>query len=259
MAPDNRTGLQRVMRTGTPGFNSKTFAALPRPALGEERMTLQGTINKSFMMLVVLLATAFWTWSQYLTSGNPAAVQVPMMIGLFAGFGLALVISFKATLAPYLSLPYAACEGLLMGGLSAELERRYPGVAIQAVGLTFGVLAAMLVAYKTGLVKVTQRFRLIMMAGMGAIMLLLLASWVLNMFHVATPFLYSSSPLSLGISLVIIVFAALSLALNFDMIESGVAQGVPRYMEWYSAFGLMVTLVWLYISILQFLAQARQR
>ena len=146
-----------------------------------------------------------------------------------------------------------------MGALSAVLERRYPGIAIQAVALTFAVLGAMLLAYRTGLIRVTQRFRAIVVGATGAIMLLYLVSTVLSFFHVSLPFLYSSSPLSIGISLVIIAVAALNLALDFDMIESGVAQGVPRYMEWYGAFGLLVTLVWLYLEILRLLANTRQR
>jgi uncharacterized YccA/Bax inhibitor family protein len=252
----------RSGQTRGPGsflFNQRTFGAQPRLALGEERMTLQGTINKSFLLLVVLLAAAFWTWSQYLTTNELAVVQLPMTIGVFAGFVLALIISFRATLAPYLSIPYAACEGLALGGISAILERRYPGIAIQAVGLTFAVLAAMLVGYKTGLIRVTQRFRMIVVAGLSAIMLLVLVGYVLSLFHVATSLLFSSSPLSLAISLAVIGFTAFSLALNFDMIDAGAAMGVPRYMEWYSAFGLLLTLVTLYIWILQFLAQAQQR
>ncbi len=259
MPLDNRTGLPRMVRTGNPGLNDRTFSSLPRPALAEERMTLQGTINKSFLMLVVLLGAALWTWSQYLTTNNPATVGLPMIVGGIAGVILAIIISFRMTLAPYLALPYAACEGLLLGGISAELERRYPGIAIQAVGLTFGVLAAMLLGYKTGLIRVTQRFRAIVFGATLGVGLLYVASFVLRLFHVATPFLYSGSSLSLGISLVIIAIAALNLALDFDMIDRGVAQGAPRYMEWYSAFGLLVTLVWLYLEILRFLGNTRQR
>lgn len=259
MPLDNRTGLSRMVRTGNPGLNDKTFASLPRTALADERMTLQGTVNKSFLMLVVLLAAAFWTWSQYLTSNNPATIAVPMVVGAIAGFVLALIISFRMTSAPYLALPYAACEGLFLGGISAELERRYPGVAIQAVGLTFGVLAAMLIGYKTGLIRVTQRFRAIVFGATMAIVLLYVAAMVLHLFHVGTPFLYGSSRLSLGLSLVIIAIAALNLALDFDMIDTGVSQGAPRFMEWYCAFGLLVTLVWLYLEILRFLGNARQR
>ena len=241
-------------------FNQRNFGAQPRlAALGEERMTLQGTINKSFLLLVVLMAGAFWTWSQYLTTGNAALIQVPMIGGVIAGLVLALIISFRATTAPYLAIPYAACEGLAIGGISALFERRYPGIAIQAVGLTFAVLAAMLIGYKSGLIRVTQRFRAIVVGATGAIMLFYLVSMVLSLFHVATPFLYGSSSLSIGISLLIIGVAALNLALDFDMIDVGVSQGAPRYMEWYSAFGLLVTLVWLYLEILRLLANLRQR
>jgi uncharacterized YccA/Bax inhibitor family protein len=248
-----------MTRSGNPGLNDRTFAGLPRAALAEDRMTLQGTVNKSFLLLVVLLAGAFWTWSQYLTTGNAALITTPMTVGVIAGLVLAIIISFKATTAPYLAIPYAACEGLAIGGISALFERRYPGIAIQAVGLTFGVLAVMLLGYKTGLIRVTQRFRAIVFAATGAIMLLYLVTMVLNLFHVATPFLYNSSGLSIGISLVVIGIAALNLALDFDMIDTGVSQGAPRYMEWYSAFGLLVTLVWLYLEILRFLAKMRER
>ena len=253
---NNRTWLTR---TGNPGLNDKTFAGLPRASVAGEAMTLQGTINKSFLLLVVLLAGALWPWSQFFASGNPAAVAPAVVIGLVGGLVFGLIISFKATLAPYLSVPYAACEGLMIGGFSAVLEKRYPGIAIQAVGLTFGVLAAMLLAYTLGIIRVTQRFRAIVVGATGAIALLYLASFVLGFFHVGVPFLNSASPLSIGVSLVIIAVAALNLALDFDLIQGGVAQGAPRYMEWYAAFGLLVTLVWLYLEILRFLSKVRQR
>ncbi len=259
MPLDNDGRVTRTVRTGNPGLNARTFLDLPRPAAAEDRMTLEGTINRSFLLLVVLMGCALWPWSQYLHSGSAATVAAPLLIGTFGGLVLAVIISFKAPLAPYLALPYAACEGLAIGAISAVLERRYPGIAIQAVALTFGVLAAMLLAYKTGLIRATQRLRAIVVSATGAIMLLYLVSMLLRLFHISTPFLYGSSPLSLGISLVIIAVAALNLVLDFDMIESGAAQGVPRYMEWYGAFGLLVTLVWLYLEILRFLGNARQR
>jgi uncharacterized YccA/Bax inhibitor family protein len=246
------------VRTGNPGLNERTFSGLPRAAAGEA-MTLQGTINKSFVLLLVLMASALWPWTQYMASGNPADVAGPMMIGLTAGLILALVISFKATMAPYLSIPYAACEGLAIGGISAVLERRYPGIAIQAVGLTFGVMAALLFAYTTRLIRVTQRFRAMVVGATLGIALFYLISMGLSFFHVNVGFLNSASPLSIGISLVIVGVAALNLVLDFDMIETGVSQGAPRYMEWYSAFGLLVTLVWLYMEILRLLSKVRQR
>jgi uncharacterized YccA/Bax inhibitor family protein len=247
------------IKSGNPGLNDKTFAGLPRPALASERMTLQGTVNKTFLLLIVLMAGALWPWSQYLATGNPAAVGLPMIVGLIGGLILALTISFRPTLAPALAVPYAALEGLVLGGMSALLERRYPGIAIQAVGLTFGVMAALLLAYSMRLIHVTQRFRSVVIAATGAIFLVYLVSAGLNLFHIATPFLSASSPLSIGISLVFVVVAALNLLLGFDLIESGVAQGAPRFMEWYGAFGLLVTLVWMYMEILRLLGNLRQR
>jgi uncharacterized YccA/Bax inhibitor family protein len=247
------------MRSGNPGLNEKTFTGQPRPAVGSERMTLQGSINKSFLLLIVLMASALWPWSQYLATGDASVVSTSVLVGAVGGLVLAIVISFKATLAPYLALPYAALEGLAIGGISALLERRYPGIAIQAVGLTFGVLAALLVAYKMRLIRATERFRAIVIGATGAIALVYLVSMVLGLFHVAVPVLNDASPLGIGVSLVIVGVAALNLVLDFDLIESGVARGAPRYMEWYAAFGLLVTLVWLYMEMLRLLSKLRRQ
>jgi uncharacterized YccA/Bax inhibitor family protein len=230
-----------------------------RRALAGESMTMQGTVNKSFLLLVVLIAAALYPWSQYMASGDVSTVSSSVLLGTVGGFILALIISFNATLAPYLSIPYAALQGLAIGGFSAILERRFPGIAIQAVGCTFAVMAAMLLAYTSRLIQVTQRFRSIVIVGTGAIALMYLLSFVLQLFHVPMPFLYNSSPLGIIISLVVIGFAALNLLLDFDMIESGVAYGAPRYMEWYAGFGLLVTLVWLYLEILRLFTRLRER
>jgi uncharacterized YccA/Bax inhibitor family protein len=248
----------RFLRSGNPGLNDKTFAGQPLVGVGGERMTVQGAVNKSFLLLVVLLAGAFWPWSQYLATGDASVVAAPLLIGLIGGFILALVISFKPTMAPYLAIPYAGLEGLAMGAISAMLERRYPGIAIQAVALTFAVFAAMLVAYKTRLIQATQRLRAVVIGATGAIALMYVVVLVLGFFHVNVPILNSGSPLSIGLSLVIIGVAALNLILDFDIVESGAARGSPKYMEWYSAFGLLVTLVWLYMEILRLLANTRR-
>ena len=246
-----------VRRTGNPGLNDRTFASLPRLGIGVEGMTLKGTIDKSFLMLVVLMVAAFWPWSQ-MAGGDVQAVSSTMMLGLIGGFVLALIISFKATLAPYLAVPYAALEGLAVGGISAIFEQRYHGIAIQAVGLTFGVLAVLLVAYRMRLIRVTNQFRAMVIGATGGIALLYLATMVLGFFHVSVPVLYAATPLGIGISLVIVGVAALNLVLDFDLIERGVAGGAPKYMEWYAAFGLMVTLVWLYIEMLRLLSKVRR-
>ena len=247
-----------VPRSGDPSLNDRVFGSQPRPAFGEERMTLQGAINKSFLLLVVLLAGAFWPWSQYLSTGDASVVGTPLLVGALGGFILAMIISFKANLAPVLSVPYAALEGLALGSISALLERRYPGIAIQAVGLTFAVFAVMLVAYKLNIIRATERFRSIVIGATGAIALVYIVSMVLGFFHVAVPLLNSSSPLGIVVSLVIVGVAALNLILDFDFIESGAAQGAPRYMEWYAAFGLLVTMVWLYLEILRLLSKMRR-
>jgi uncharacterized YccA/Bax inhibitor family protein len=247
-----------VSRSGNPGLNQNTFSNQPRALSRDDRMTLQGAINKSFLLLVVLLAGAFYPWSQYLATGDMSVASTSIVVGAVGGLILALIISFKATTAPFLAVPYAALEGLAMGGFSALLERRYPGIAIQAVGLTFGVLAVLLVAYTTRLIRVTNQFRAIVIGATGAIALVYLVTMVLGLFHVNVPVLNSSSPLGIIISLVICGVAALNLVLDFDLIESGVANGAPRYMEWYSAFGLLVTLVWLYMEILRLLTKMRR-
>jgi uncharacterized YccA/Bax inhibitor family protein len=247
-----------VTRSGNPTLSERVFANQPRPAYGEQRMTLQGSINKAFLLLVVLLAGAFWPWSQYLTTGDLSIVSGSVMIGALGGLVLGMIISFKADLAPYLSLPYAALEGLAIGGISALLEAKYPGIAIQAVGLTFAVLAVMLVAYKLGIIRATERFRAIVIGATGAIALVYLVSIVLSFFHIGVPVLSSSSPLGIIVSLVIVGVAALNLILDFDFIEAGAAQGAPRYMEWYAAFGLLVTMVWLYMEILRLLSKTRR-
>jgi uncharacterized YccA/Bax inhibitor family protein len=246
-----------VRRSSNPILNERTFGGLPRPGLGVERMTLKGTIDKSFLLLVVLMVAALWPWSQ-MANGDVQAVSATMLVGFVGGFVVAMIVSFKPNLAPYLSVPYAALEGLALGGFSAVLEQRYHGIAIQAVGLTFGVLGALLIAYRTRLIRVTDQFRAMVTAAVFGIVLLYLATMVLSLFHVSVQALYAPTPLGIGISLVIVAVAALNLVLAFDLVDRGVAGGAPKYMEWYCAFGLMIALVWLYIELISLLAQTRR-
>jgi uncharacterized YccA/Bax inhibitor family protein len=249
-----------LTRSGNPGLNDKTFVGLPRAASADQAMTLQGTINKSFILLLVLMASALWPWSQYM-AGDSAVVGSSLLIGAIGGFILALIISFKPTTAPFLAVPYAALEGLAIGGVSAFLERKYPGVAIQAVGLTFGVLAALLFAFTSRLIRVTQRMRAIVVGATGGIALLYFAVQILGYFHVGpgSSFFWNPSALSIGVSLLAIGIASMNLVLDFDLIETGVSQQAPRYMEWYASFGLLVTLVWLYLEFIRLLSNVRQR
>jgi uncharacterized YccA/Bax inhibitor family protein len=172
---------------------------------------------------------------------------------------VAFATIFKKEWSPVTAPIYAALEGLALGGLSSVFEMKYPGIAMQSVGLTFTTLAAMLVAYRTGLIKATEKFKLGVVAATGAIALYYLIGLGLQFFGVAMPFLQGSSTASIVVSGVIVVVAALNLILDFDFIETGVQSGAPKYLEWYGAFGLMVTLVWLYLEILRLLAKARSR
>ena len=187
------------------------------------------------------------------------AVVRPWVIGgAIGGLVFCLITVFKKEWSRVTACIYAACEGLFLGGISAVLEAQFGGIVIQAVALTLGVLLCLLVAYKTRIIKATENFKLGVMAATGAIFLLYMVTWILSMFGVqAMGFIHSSGPLGIGISVVIVIIAALNLVLDFDFIENGAARGAPKYMEWYAAFGLLVTLVWLYLEILRLLAKLR--
>lgn len=247
-----------LIRTSNPALNARTFADLRRDPTASP-MTLEGTVNKAALLLFLVVVPAAWVWSQVRTAFDPSVVGPWILLGGIGGFIAAIVTVFKKEWSPVTSPVYAALEGLALGGLSALLETKYPGIVMQSVGLTFATLAAMLIAYRTGLIKATERFKLGVVAATGAIALYYLVGWALSWFHVAMPFLQGNSTASIVVSGIIVVVAALNLILDFDFIESGVAGGAPKYMEWYGAFGLMVTLIWLYLEILRLLAKSRSR
>jgi uncharacterized YccA/Bax inhibitor family protein len=223
-------------------------------------MTVQGTAMKTLLLLMVAMLSAGWTWMKFYQSGGNAAMETPWVgIGLLGGFIMAIVTVFKKEWAPITAPLYALLQGLFIGAISAQLESAYPGIVIQAAGLTFGTLFAMLLAYQSGLIRATEKFKLGVVAATGGIALVYLVSFVLSFFGVHASFLYSSSPLSIGISLFVIVIAALNFIIDFDFIEQGARQNVPKYMEWYGAFAMMVTLVWLYIEFLRLLSKLRER
>ena len=256
-----------LMKTSNPALSDKTFRDLPGGQYGgmgslvdaANRMTLSGTVNKTGILLVCSLATAVWTWSRFLGSRDAAAVAPEMMVGLFGGLIFAVITSFKKEWAPVTAPIYALLEGLLLGGLSAIMEMRYPGIGIQAVSLTFGTLFVLLFAYQSGLIKVTAKFRLGVVAATGGICLFYLMQMLLGFFGVQFYSINGSGIVGIGFSLIVVGVAALNLVLDFDFIEQGVQAGAPKYMEWYGAFGIMVTLVWLYIEILRLLSKLRSR
>jgi uncharacterized YccA/Bax inhibitor family protein len=248
--------MAEPLRTSNPALNEKAFRG--EVTLGGETMTVQGTVNKTGLLLLCVVATSAWTWG--LGHSETPEEAVPwMMGGLLGGFLVALVTIFRRSWAPITAPLYALLEGLALGGISAFFERSYQGIAVQAVGLTFGVLFVMLVAYKTGVIRATERFKVGVIAATGGIALFYLVAMMLNLFHVNVGILYNSSPLGIAFSVFVVIIAALNLVLDFDMIETGVRMGAPKYMEWYGAFGLMVTLIWLYLEILRLLANSRRR
>ena len=246
------------MRSGNPALNDKTFLDVGRGTIvSGEAMTLSGTVNKTGLLLLILVACGAFTWSLF-TPENPGAV-VPWAIGgAIGGLVLALVTCFKAEWSPVTAPMYAAAEGLFVGAVSAIFEASYPGIVVQAVTLTLGILASLLMAYKSGLIKATENFKLGVVAATGGIFLVYLANMVLRLFGMdGFGFIHESGVFGIGFSLFVVVIASLNLVLDFDFIESGVDAGAPKYMEWYGAFGLTVTLVWLYLEILRLLAKLR--
>ena len=245
-----------LFKTSNPALNENTFDG--RVAIAGEAMTLQGTVNKTGVLLLCVVITAAWTWG-IAHSQTPEAALPWMMGGLVGGLVFALVTIFKKEWSPITAPVYALCEGLVLGGISALLERTYPGIAIQAMGLTFGVTAVMLMLYRTGVLRATPKFTVGVVAATGGIFVVYMVDLVLGMFGRHVPLLNSSGPLGIGVSAVIVIIAALNLILDFDFVETGVHARAPKYMEWYGAFGIMVTLVWMYMEILRLLSKMRQR
>jgi len=245
-----------LFRSNNPVLKESTFTG--QMATGEA-MTIQGTVNKTGLLMLFAIVGAAWTWGLSHSPNPEAAVNWTIggfVIGTLAGF----VTIFKNTWAPLSAPFYALCEGLLLGGVSALFEKSYPGIAMQAVALTFGVMFVLLLAYKTGIIRATRGFKLGVIAATGAIALVYVVNFFMQLFGLSGfSFLYSSTPLGIGISIVVVIIASLNLILDFDFIETAARMGSPKYMEWYGAFGLLVTLVWLYLEILRLLGKTRRR
>jgi uncharacterized YccA/Bax inhibitor family protein len=222
-------------------------------------MTLNGTVNKAGCLVLIVVAAAWFSWAQSLPAPGTRTLGASpwMVIGLLGGGIVALITIFKQSLAPVTAPLYAVFEGLFLGALSALFEVRFPGIVAQATFATFGTLGALLLAYRSGLIKATENFKLGVVAATGGIALLYLVSLVLGFFGKSIPLIHESGTAGILFSLFVVIVAALNLVLDFDFIERGVNIGAPKYMEWYAAFGLLVTLVWLYLEILRLLSKAR--
>lgn len=255
--------MPQLMRTSNPALSGDAFRT--GEATFGESMTVSGTVNKTGLLVILCVLTAAWVWNRFfgvLASSPEEAMQsvaVPMVAGGIGGFVVAIVTIFKKQWSPITAPLYALLEGLVLGGISAMLEMRFHGIAIQAVALTFGVLVAMLLAYRSGLIKVTDKLRLGIVAATGGIAVFYFLEFILGFFGIHFTTINGSSPIGIGFSIVVVIIAALNLVLDFDLIENGARYGAPKYMEWYSAFALMITLVWLYFEILRLLSKFRSR
>ena len=241
--------LETFGRSGNPVFGDKFNQS--QGFVGSERMTLDGTVNKTGILLGLCFFGAIISWN----IPNPLL----MFGGALVGFGLAMYTSFVPRNAGITAPIYAFLKGLFLGGISLVLEMQYPGIAIQAVGLTFGTLASLLFFYKSGLIKPTENYRLMIFSATFAIMILYLINFVMSFFGAGIGFIHSNGIFGIGFSLFVVGVAALNLVLDFDFIEQGAENSLPKYMEWYGAFSLMVTLIWLYLEILRLLAKLRSR
>ncbi|RYZ30656.1 MAG: Bax inhibitor-1/YccA family protein [Chitinophagaceae bacterium] len=249
-----------IFKGGNPAMSEKTFEQVQH--FEGEVMTVKGTMNKFGLMFIMLLGGASFTWSMFYQAG--AAAVMPWMWGsLIGGFVLSLVIIFKKTWAPYLALGYGLLEGLFLGAISAFYDYafadKYPSIIMHAVLLTFGCAAAMYILYKTGVIRATNTFKKVIFTATAGIAMFYLIAIVLRLFGIEMPYLHENGPVGIGISLFIVAIAALNLILDFDMMDQGAQQGAPKYFEWYCAFGLMVTIVWLYLEILRLLSKLNSR
>ncbi|MDQ3039095.1 MAG: Bax inhibitor-1/YccA family protein [Pseudomonadota bacterium] len=252
------------MRSGNPALKDSTFLDLGTGTVVRNdagAMSLNGTVNKTGILLLLTVLTAAFAWSQTITPTGEVAAGAGIYLwgGLIGGLVLALVTVFKKQWSPVTAPLYALIEGFFLGAISAIYNAQFQGIVLQAVMLTFGIMFALLFAYRSGLIKATENFKLGVVAATGGVALIYLATIVLGFFGINIPFIHESGLIGIGFSLVVVVIASLNLVLDFDFIESGVDAGAPKYMEWYGAFGLMVTLVWLYLELLRLLSKLQSR
>lgn len=252
-----------MLRSSNPALKDSTFLDLSSGSVvaGDAgTMTLNGTVNKTGLLLLMTVVTAAFAWSQTLTpTGEMAPGAMGYLLGGgIGGFVLAMVTIFKKQWSPVTAPLYALVEGLFLGAVSAIYNIQFEGIVLQAVMLTFGIMFALLLAYRSGLIKATENFKLGVAAATGGIALIYIATIGLGLFGIKIPHIHESGLIGIGFSLFVVVIASLNLVMDFDFIENGVEAGAPKYMEWYGAFGLMVTLVWLYLELLRLLSKLRK-
>lgn len=247
-------------KTGNPALKSDTFNGLS-VAADEPAMTMASTVNKIVILMILTILSAFVGWQLVPTATNATISSGAALVALgapFLGLALAIAIIFKKQWAPALTPVYVMCEGLFLGVISKVFNAQYQGIALTAVILTFGILACMLVIYQSGLIRVTEHFRMAVAAATGAIAVYYIFNLLFGLFaHHNLPLIWDSGSAGIIFSIIVVIVAALNLVLDFDFIEQGARHRLPKYMEWYAGFGLMVTVIWLYLEILRLLAKSR--
>jgi uncharacterized YccA/Bax inhibitor family protein len=244
----------RIMRSSNPAMAGNVYQKASDFSGQSGAMTINGTINKIGILLLLVIAGAAYTWNM-VTGSDPAGAQTYIIVGAIGGLIMALVTIFRPRSAAVTAPIYAILEGLFLGGISALINQKYQGIPFQAVLLTMGTLFTMLFLYRSGRIRATPKFRRGIFMATGAVFFAYLVSFLFSLFGVNLGFMHSSGPIGILINLVIIVVAALNLIMDFDFIEKGAEVSAPKYMEWYGAFGLLVTLVWLYIEFLRLLSR----
>lgn len=243
------------MKSWNPALSNKTFENLEST---DETMTLSGTVNKAAILLALTLIAAAYTWNVFFSGGFIDTVMWYLWIGNIGGLAVALVTIFVKTLSPYTAPLYAVLEGLAIGSISAFFESLFPGIAVQSAALTFGTMFCLLLVYWSGLIEATENFKLAVVSATGAICLLYIVNLALMLFGKQIVFIHDTGIWGIAFSSFVVVIAALNLIMDFDFISKGVENNAPKYMEWYSAFGLLVTLIWLYLEILRLLSKLRR-
>ena len=251
-----------LMRTSNPALAGDALNPSAYAGTGET-MTISGAVNKAGVLLILCVAGAAWTWNRYFgaptVQDGVAAVAPFLGGGVFVGLILAVITVFRKQWSAVTAPLYALVEGVVLGGISAMYESRFHGIAQQAVALTFGVLLVMLLLYRFHIIRVTERLRMGIVAATGGIFVFYMAQFVMGFFGVHFTAVNGASPIGIGFSVLVVIIAAFNLVLDFDFIDNAANAGLPKYMEWYSAFALMVTLIWLYLEVLRLLGKGRER
>ncbi|TNE81481.1 MAG: Bax inhibitor-1/YccA family protein [Bacteroidetes bacterium] len=246
-------------KTKNPALNTDVFSKSINPHDEAQSMTIRGTVDKTAFLALLVLLSAMLTWNQFMSTQDYAAMFPYLIGGSVLALITGIITAFNKPWSRFLAPLYCIFEGLALGGLSAIMESRMPGIVLQAITLTLGILFSLLLIYRMGWIKATENFKLMVASATAGIAFYYMISFIGGLFGFHLPLIHDNSTFGIIFTLFVVVIAAMNLVLDFDFIESGAEQKAPKYMEWYAAFGLMVTLIWLYIELLRLLAKLSSR